>query len=124
MGGRRAGSLTNLVGKGGKVTSSKRELSRAVAKQDPSAIAQASAKLVTNSDIGLQAIRYSLKLAPFISRNADSLVKLSQKDQEETIRHAWGKVKKDNALATTPELDSTVVSAAKNTFLKKRRKRK
>ena len=124
MGGRRAGSLTNLVGKGGGVSTAKSELSRAVTKENSNAIAEASAKLITKSDVGLEALRYSLKLAPFISRNTKHLAKLSNKEQDEKIRHAWSKVKKDHDLKTSPELDSTVISAAKNTLLKMRRKRK
>ena len=123
MGGRRAASLTNLVGKGGKVTTAKGDLSRAVTKQDPGAIAHASARLITQSDVGLEALRYSLKLAPYISQNARRLAQLSRSKRDEEIRQVWSSIKRSNNLDTTPELDNTVISAAHATFSKRGSKR-
>lgn len=116
MGGRRAGSLSNLVGSGGKVTTAKSKLSRAVSSENPDAIASAAANLVTKSDVGLEALRFSLKLTPFISDNARRLAQISLSKRDEEIRKAWSSVKKTSNIRTSPELDNSVISAALATF--------
>lgn len=118
MGGRRAGSLTKLVGKGGEVATAKGGLTRAVSTKDPDAIAEASVRLIAQSSVGLEALRYSLKLAPYISRNARRLAQLSREKRDEEIRKAWSSVKRANNLETSSELDNTVISAAHATFSK------
>lgn len=120
MGGRRAGSLSNLVGSGGEVTAAKSKLSRAVSSENPDAIASAAAKLITKSGVGLEALRFSLKLTPFISENARRLAKISPAKRDEEIRKAWSTVKNTSKISTSPELDNSVISAALATFGKGR----
>ena len=118
MGGRRAGSLTNLVGSGGNVSIAKRRLTRAVTKEDPNAIAIASAQLIADSNVGLEGIRYGLKLAPYITTNASKLARLTVKDRDEKIRQVWSQIKKRENITTTREVDNVVVVAAKEAFSK------
>ena len=118
MGGRRAGNLGHLVGAGGLVTGAKRELSSAVASQDARAIANASAKLVASSDVALDALRYGLKLIPFLASNERLLASLEGRERAEAVRQAWSKVKRSEGIASTPELDSAVVTAATQSLRK------
>jgi hypothetical protein len=120
MGGRRAGSLSNLVGSGRDVAAAKRRLSRAVTKEDPSAIAEASINLVEHSNVGIESLRLGLKLAPYVSENAAELATLSGTDREERIRAAWADIKRRENLQTPREVDSAVVNAAKAAFAKRR----
>lgn len=112
MGGRRGGNLLHLVGTGAKVTEERRNLSRAISAEDADAIATASTRLVANSGLALDALRYGLKLAPYISAHADELARLEGRDRAEAIRHAWAEVKALEGLKTNPEIDSAVVTAA------------
>ncbi len=120
MGGRRGGSLTNLVGAGGPVTSAKGALTRAITKGEPNAIASASAKLLASSELGLEGLLYGLRITPYLEGNAERLGGLSRTDREEDIRAAWADIKKRTELQTTQEVDNVVVSAAINTLGKPR----
>ena len=116
MGGRRGGSLANLVGSGRSVTGAKRNLSRAVGSSDPKAIAEASAKLLAASELGLKGLLYGLRLAPFLEENASRLSNLPRLKREEEIRGAWARIKKSQELETAKEVDSVVVNAANSAF--------
>ena len=116
MGGRRAGNLLHLVGSGGKVTAAKRELTRAVSAADPDAIAEASTRLIASSEVGLDAFRYGLKLAPYIAENLSQLGGLADRDRIEAIRKAWGELKRRENIKASPELDSAVITAATEAF--------
>lgn len=116
MGGRRAGSLKSIVGSGGNVTAAKRELSQAISTADPQAIANAAVRLVAASEIGLDAFRFGLKLAPVLAQRASALGKLDARERLEAVRQAWSEVKKRENISASPELDSAVVTAATQTF--------
>lgn len=120
MGGRRAADLTHLVGKAKTITSAKRELTSAVGGKDPKAIADASTRLVAKSQVGLTALRYGLKLSPYISENRETLFKQSVKDRSESLRRAWTSVKSKESLRTSREIDAAVISAASATFRKRK----
>lgn len=116
MGGRRAGSLDNLVGVGGAVTQGKSALSRAVTSEDPHEIASASARLVAQSDIGLEALRLGLKLVPYLERNQGRLAALPKVDREEEIRRAWSSIKHEHVIDTSSEVDNAVITSAREAF--------
>lgn len=120
MGGRRAADLTQIVGKAKSLAGAKRHLTAAVSEQDPSAIADASIRLVASSQVGLQALRYGLKLSPYISEQGAALAKLSPADRNEAIRAAWSSIKKREGIRSSPELDATVVSAASAAFRRRK----
>ena len=120
MGGRRAADLTHIVGKAKSVTAAKRRLTDAVSGQDPSAIADASVRLVAHSQVGLKALRYGLKLSPYISEHRSELAGLSPSERSEAIRAAWGSVKKREGIRSSAELDATVISAASAAFRKRK----
>jgi hypothetical protein len=116
MGGRRAGNIRNLVGIGGAVTAGRRELSKAVREADPEAIAGASIRLVASSQLGVSALRYGLKLALFLDRNAKRLQQLEPRARVEEIRRAWSELKRREGIQSSPELDSVVVTSASQTI--------
>lgn len=122
MGGRRAANLSGLVGTSKAATSAKRILTTAVSHQDPAAIAGASVRLVAASSVGLKALRYGLKLSPFISESASTLAKMGPVERSEAVRSAWSAVKSREGIRASPELDSAVVTAALSA-LRKRRER-
>lgn len=116
MGGRRPGNLRNLVGFGGAVTAAQRKLSRAVKDADPDAIAGASTRLVASSELGVSALRYGLKLAPYLDQNAKKLRSLPPRARVEEIRRAWSELKRREGIRSSPELDSVVVTSASQTM--------
>jgi hypothetical protein len=120
MGGRRAGSLKNIVGSGKKVTAARREVASAIAGADPAAIAGASANLVAASNSGLDAFRLGLRLAPVLQKDAARLTALKPSEQPEAVRQHWATLKQTLNEESTPELDSAVVSAALSTLRRKR----
>lgn len=123
MGGRRAGSLTSLVGSGGAVTPAKSRLTRAIKGQDPSEIATASVQLVLNSELGLGSIRLALKLVPYLQQNASELAQLSRPERDERIREAWSDVKRQANVVTSKEVDGAIIGAANAAFAKRGRNR-
>ena len=123
MGGRRPGNLKRLVGAGGKVTGARIRLTHAVASADPGAIAAASARLIVDSPVALKSLLLGLKLTPFIARNAARLSRLTLLRREEALRRAWAAVKQRDGLETSPELDSAVISAAKEALSRRRGQR-
>lgn len=118
MGGRRAPDLTKLVGKAKGVTAAKRKLTAAVNQKDPQSIAEASVRLVASSQVGLQSLRYGLKLSPFISENRSELAKASGSDRNEMLRTAWSGIKSKERLRTSSEVDNAIISAASAAFRK------
>ncbi len=116
MGGRRPGNLRNLVGIGGSVTAGQRALSRAVREADPEAIAGASTRLVASSALGVSALRYGLKLAPYLDRNAKRLKSLDPRVRVEEIRKAWSELKRREGIRSSAELDSVVITSASQTL--------
>ena len=120
MGGRRAADLTKLVGKAKPVSAAKRQLTSAVGGQDPKAIADASTRLLATSQVGLTALRYGLKLSPYISENHAALSKQSIAERSVTLRRAWSLTKSKENLRTSPELDAAVISAASAAFRKRK----
>jgi hypothetical protein len=121
VGGRRAGSLGKLVGTGGDVAGAKRDFSRAVSREDPEAIAGASARVIASSTEGLHALAYGLKLTQFISDQASQLKRLGPKNRDERIRRAWAEIKQRDGITTPREIDNAVVSAANEALTKKKR---
>ena len=113
MGGRRSGSLVNLVGKSKAISKNKGKLTKAISSRDPEAIAEASTRLITSSKVGIDSIRLSLKFLPYLEKNAKKLKKQSKKERDESIRKAWSKIKSKEGIASSRELDSAVISAAK-----------
>ncbi len=113
MGGRRGGSLRNLVGTGGPVTSAKRELTKAVKAEDPDRIANASTQLIIKSPTGLEALKLGLKMAPFLSSNQSELTNLSRGDRDEAIRDALAQLKQREDVTTTKEVDNAIIVSAR-----------
>jgi hypothetical protein len=119
MGGRRAAHLGNLVGNSKIVAPAKRQLSAAIAEHSPEAIANASVRLVATSSVGLRALRYGLKLTPYIAEQGAALARLSPAERTEAIRAAWGSLKAREGIRGSLELDAAVISAASAAFRKK-----
>ena len=119
MGGRRAADLTHLVGKSRTTAPAKRNLTRAVSGQDPEKIVDATANLFASSSVGLKALRYGLKLTPYIRDHRKELSKLPATERSEAIRAAWSALKRKERIKAHPELDAAVVSAASSAFRKK-----
>jgi hypothetical protein len=113
MGGRRAGQLNRLVGKGGTVTSAKRSLTRAIREEDPEAIARTSTLLAVAGDVGLQSIWSGLLLLPYLIEQAQELKRLSRRELDIRLHLIWAKVKLDKQLQTPSEVDKLAIESAK-----------
>jgi hypothetical protein len=98
------------------VSAGQRALSRAVSEADPEAIAGASTRLVASSELGVSALRYGLKLAPYLNHNAKRLRTLDPRARVEEIRRAWSELKKKEGIRSSLELDSVVITSASQTL--------
>lgn len=109
MGGRRARSLSEIVGAG--QSAERASFTRALSEQDPEAVATSSAKLLAGSGKMAQIIYYAAKLTGFVRKTVESGKDLSYEDRVELARKEWSRVKKKQNLADDPVVTNAIVSS-------------
>lgn len=108
MGGRRATSLGEVVGKG--LGPQKASFSRAISGKNPEGIAESSAKLAAESDKISDILYYAAKLADFVRKHADE--NLGHEERIRLARQEWSRVKKRDGIENNPLITNAIVSAA------------
>lgn len=119
MGGRRARSLTEIVGSG--LSAQRGQFSKAMRGDDPRAVAVSSAMLLANSKRTAQILYYVTKLAGFVEREVKSGGDLSFEERISRARREWSRIKKEENLPDDPVVTSAVVSAAARAIAKGRK---
>jgi len=108
MGGRRARSLSEIVGTG---LRGQGGFSRALSSADPEAMAASSAKLVSESDRVTDIIYYVSKLADVVRDIVETGRDLSYDERETVARRDWSRIKDNEDLPDDPVITQAVVSA-------------
>lgn len=92
MGGRRARSVSEVVGEG--LRGQKSQFARALKGKDPQAIAQSSARLLAKSPKTTDILYYVSKLASFVRKQVKEGEALKYKERKRLARKEWSRIKK------------------------------
>jgi len=109
MGGRRAKSLSEILGSG--MGARQASFTRAVGKGDPENIAAKSAQLAADSEKISEILYYVSKLADFVVREATSQQELNYEQRQQLARQEWSRVKKEEGIGDDPIVTDAVVTA-------------
>ena len=119
MGGRRARSVTEIVGTG--LGKQSRQLSKALAEADPAAVATSSARLLASSKKTVDVLYYVARLANFVSKIVESGRDLPHAERVSLARKEWSRIKRAENLPDDPVVTNAVVSAAAHAIAKGRK---
>ncbi len=109
MGGRRARSLSDIVGTG--LSAQRASFARALSQENPEGVATSSAKLVAKSGRMAEIIYYAAKLSDFVKKATESGRDLNYEQRIELTRKEWSRVKKEQKLADDPVVTNAIVSS-------------
>lgn len=119
MGGRRARSLSEIVGGG--LGAQEASFTRAIGSGSAQAVASSSAKLIEKSDKVADILFYASKVAEFVSKVAASKRDLDYEQRVQLARQEWSRVKKEENLKDDPIVTNAIVSAAAKAIAKGRK---
>jgi len=109
MGGRRAKSLSEIVGTG--LGAQQASFTRAIRLQDPEGIAASSAKLVAESEKISDILYYASKLTDFVLKEAKSKQDLDYEQRIGLARKEWSRFKREEGIEDDPVVTNAIVSA-------------
>jgi hypothetical protein len=109
MGGRRARSLSEIVGTG--LSAQRANFTRALGEENPEAVATSSAKLLAGSGKMAQIIYYTAKLSEVVRKAVEAGKDLSYEQREELARREWSRVKKEERVLDDPIVTKAIVSS-------------
>ncbi len=119
MGGRRARSISEIVGSG--LSSQRASFTRALTQEDPEAVASSSARLLAGSGKMAQIIYYTAKLSQFVREAVQSGKDLNYEQRMELARKEWSRVKKEQKLSDDPIVTNAIVSSVAKAIAKGRK---
>jgi hypothetical protein len=109
MGGRRARSLSEIVGTG--LSAQRASFTRALGQENPEGVAVSSAKLVAKSGKMAQIVYYAAQLSDFVRKAVEAGKDLSYEQRVELARKEWSRVKKEQQLGDDPIVTNAIVSS-------------
>ncbi len=109
MGGRRARSLTEIVGSG--LTAQRGKFAKAMSDEDPGAVAVSSAELLAKSKKTVDILFYAARLAGFVKKQVQEGKDLSYEERVALARREWSRIKKKENLEDDPIITNAIVSA-------------
>jgi len=110
VGGRRARSITEVVGTG--LSAQSRKLTRAISDENPEAVAVSSAELLASSKKTIDVLYYASQLASFVTKIVESDRNLPYEERISLARQEWSRIKRAENLADDPIVTNAIVSAA------------
>ena len=108
MGGRRATSISDIVGGG--LSTQRASFTRALNEQNPEALVSSSARLLADSPRIGQIIYYAAKLSDFVRKAAEAGKNLNYEERKALARHEWSRIKKQEGLTVDSITNDAVVS--------------
>ena len=109
MGGRRARSISEVVGSGHAPL--KRRLGKALTAQDPQRVTETTAKLVAVGEKTIDILYYASRLAGFVRSVVESGKDLDYAEREALARRAWSRIKREDHLPDDPIVTGALVAA-------------
>jgi hypothetical protein len=119
VGGRRAKSVTEIVGTG--LVRERRQLSKAISEADPGAVAVSSAKLLAGSKKVVDVLYYAAQLSNFVSKVVESGRDIPHAERLALARKEWSRIKRAGNLPDDPIVTNAIVSAAAYAIAKGRK---
>jgi hypothetical protein len=113
VGGRRARSVSEIVGTG---LSSERSFDTALESRNPTALAASSARLVAESDRVTDILFYISKLAGVVRKFIEKDEDLSYDQRQALARREWSRLKQRENLPDDPVATQTIVAAIAKAF--------
>lgn len=110
MGGRRATSISDVLGPKKSYPSLEKKLHRALSEKDLKGISTAAATLATKSVPLTDLDSYLVHLVPFIRKQLTK--KEPPKDVRRDVRREWARIKKSEGIQVRPVVSNAVVQAA------------
>ncbi len=112
MGGRRASSISEIVGRGSRLAPLSQRLGKAISAEDPQQVAETTANLLATGPKSTDILYYAAQLADFIRRVVESRKDLPYQERESLAREEWSKIKTREGLPDDPIITQAIVSAA------------
>jgi hypothetical protein len=112
MGGRRASSISEIVGSGSRLAPLSQRFGRAVAAENPHQVAAAAANLLATGPKSTDILYYAVQLTGFIRRIVESEQDLPYEKREALAREEWSKIKAREGLPDDAITTNAIVSAA------------
>jgi hypothetical protein len=109
MGGRRAPTLSAIVGEG--LEKQQASFMRAIGQKDPEGIATSAAELVAKSGKLSNILYYASKLTDFVLKESKASRDLSPEERERLARREWSRIKKKEGIKDDPVVTDTIVFA-------------
>jgi hypothetical protein len=109
MGGRRAKSLSEIVGAG--LSGQRASFTRAVGEENAEGVVVGSAKLVAKSEKITDILYYASKLADFVRKAAEAGKDLNYEQRMELARKEWSRVKREENLEDDVIATQAIVAA-------------
>jgi len=109
MGGRRARTISSIVGVG--AAGARTQLRRALEAQDPTGVARGAARVLAETPKPADIIYYAGKLSNLVRRAVEEGKPLSRSEREKLVHTAWAEVRRAANLADDPVMTRIVVSA-------------
>jgi hypothetical protein len=121
MGGRRASSLSEIVGAGSRLAPLSRSLGRALTAEDPGRVAAATAHLLADGAKSTDILYYASQLTDFIRRVVESGKDLSYEKRESLARQEWSRIKARDGLTDDAIVTQALVSAAARSLARQKK---
>jgi hypothetical protein len=119
MGGRRARSLSEIVGAG--LAPQRASFTRAIGQENAEGVATSSAKLVAKSPKIADILYYVSKLTDFVRKAVESEQDLNYEQRQQLARQEWSRIKREENLGNDPIVTSAIVSAVTRAIAKGRK---
>ncbi|MEJ0085099.1 MAG: hypothetical protein WDO72_05430 [Pseudomonadota bacterium] len=121
MGGRRASSISEIVGSNPRLAPLSRKLGKALTSEDPEKVARAAADLVATGSKSTDILYYATQMSEFIRRTVESGKDLSHNERESLAREEWSRVKAREGLPDDSIATQAIVSAATRAIARKKK---
>lgn len=119
MGGRRARSLSEIVGEG--LSSQRASFTRAIGEENAEGVATSSARLVARSPKVADILYYVSKLTDVVQKAVESKQILNYEQRQQLARQEWSRIKREENLGDDPIVTNTIVSAVTKAIAKGRK---
>jgi len=112
MGGRRASSISQIVGSGSRLRPLSQQLGRALSAENPQRVAEAAANLLATGPKSTDILYYAAQMTKFIRRAVESGKDLPYNKREALAREEWSRIKAREGLPDDSVTTQAIVSAA------------
>lgn len=111
MGGRKPARVERIVGKSKDLSNNKKDFVNSIKTEKPEKIVKSALSFISSSDLAVKNLAKGLDFFDFIDKE-EKKEHLDYQDRKELTSQAWSKLKKDNKIETTSEIDRILIESA------------